>query len=219
MRTIVYVDGYNLYYGLLRKSPNKWLDLYSLFQNHVLDRADVLEVRYYTAPIKEKMSDDSASPQRQRIYLQALRKTPPCKVTIIEGRIEHSTPYRRLLKPIVGMPDTVQVSSFTEKKTDVNLATDMLCAAWLNHCEQIVLCSNDSDLEGALARIREHLPNIRIGLVAPINAHGDTSRKINNDLKKHAHWSKVLSPVHLQNAQLPHIINAHPKRITKPQDW
>jgi hypothetical protein len=54
MRTIVYVDGYNLYYGLLRKSPHKWLDLYSLFQNHVLDQADVLEVRYYTAPIKEK---------------------------------------------------------------------------------------------------------------------------------------------------------------------
>lgn len=220
MRTIVYVDGYNLYYGLLRKSPYKWLDLYSLFQNHVLHQSDVLEVRYYTAPIKAKMSDDPASPQRQRIYLQALRKMPPGKVTIIEGRIEHSTPYRRLLKPIAGMPDKVQVSSFTEKKTDVNMATDMLCAALLSHCEQIVLCSNDSDLEGALARIKEYQPNIRIGLVAPISTtDADNSRRINDDLKKHVDWAKVLSPFHLQNSQLPLIINAHPKRITKPEGW
>jgi hypothetical protein len=42
MRTIVYVDGYNLYYGLLRKSAYKWLDLYSLFQNHVLHQSDAL---------------------------------------------------------------------------------------------------------------------------------------------------------------------------------
>jgi uncharacterized LabA/DUF88 family protein len=95
----------------------------------------------------------------------------------------------------------------------------MLCAAWLNHCEQIVLCSNDSDLESALARIREHHPNIRIGLVAPIKTHGDTSRKINSDLKKHVHWSKTLSLIHLQNAQLPQIIKTSPKRITKPQSW
>jgi len=31
VKTIVYVDGYNLYYGLLRKSPHKWLDLFALF--------------------------------------------------------------------------------------------------------------------------------------------------------------------------------------------
>ena len=96
MRTVVYVDGYNLYYGLLRRSAFKWLDLYALFKNHVLDSsADVLEVRYYTAPVLGKMSDDPASPARQRIYLQALRKMPPKKVTIIEGRMVHSTPHQR----------------------------------------------------------------------------------------------------------------------------
>lgn len=218
MRTIVFVDGYNLYYGLLRNSPYKWLDLYSLFQNHVLVQADVLEVRYYTAPIKARMSDDPDSTQRQRIYLEALRKMPPRKVTIIEGRIEHSTPYQRLLTPIAGLPDKVQVSSFIEKKTDVNLATDMLCAAWLNRCEQIVLCSNDSDQEGALARLREHHPQIRIGLVTPIR-HSDKNRPINGNLKALAHWSKILSPLHLKNAQLPDIIPSNPKKIVKPVAW
>ena len=31
MRTIVYVDGFNLYYGAVRGTPYKWLDLRALF--------------------------------------------------------------------------------------------------------------------------------------------------------------------------------------------
>lgn len=221
MRTIVYVDGYNLYYGLLRKSAYKWLDLFALFQNHVLDSAaEVIEVRYYTAPVKKEMSDDPQSSQRQRIYLEALRRMPPQKVTIIEGKMAKSTPFWRLVTPISiqGEPDIekVQVVNFTEKKTDVNLATDMLSAAWLGNCEQVVLCSNDSDMEGALRNIRTHLPHIKIGLVAPIS--GDDNRKISTDLKNLAHWSKILSPVHLQNSQLPPVIS-HSKPIKKPEKW
>lgn len=33
MKTIVYVDGLNLYYSMLRGTPFKWLDLYSLFRD------------------------------------------------------------------------------------------------------------------------------------------------------------------------------------------
>lgn len=31
MRTFVYVDGFNLYYGALKGKPWKWLDLPALF--------------------------------------------------------------------------------------------------------------------------------------------------------------------------------------------
>ena len=87
-RTIVYVDGYNLYYGLLRKSKLKWLDLVVLFNEHVLDdSANVIEVRYYTAPVLGRMSDNPESPQRQRRYLQALRKVHSTGLVIVEGRI------------------------------------------------------------------------------------------------------------------------------------
>jgi hypothetical protein len=72
MKTIVYVDGYNLYYGMLRKSSYKWLDLYSLFQHHVLSPdAEVVDVRYYTAPLITRICDDPESPTRHRKYLQA----------------------------------------------------------------------------------------------------------------------------------------------------
>ena len=59
MRTVTYVDGFNLYYSVLRRTNLKWLDLVALFRDHVLDsNAQLLEVRYYTAPILARMSDD-----------------------------------------------------------------------------------------------------------------------------------------------------------------
>lgn len=204
MRTIVFIDGYNLYYGLLRKSKLKWLDIFSLFNSQVLDnRARVLEVRYYTAPILGRMSDDSGSTQRQRTYLQALRKMYPSQIKIVEGKILASTPYQRLVKPILEAPHIkkVQVYDFNEKKTDVNLASDLLAGAWTDAFDQAILCSNDSDLEGALSVVKKHLPHIRLGLVAPIQS--EDHRHISKDLSQFADWSKILSRVHLQNSQLP----------------
>jgi len=34
LRTRVYIDGYNLYYGCLKNSPHKWLDVRALLAKH-----------------------------------------------------------------------------------------------------------------------------------------------------------------------------------------
>lgn len=218
MKTIVYVDGYNLYYGLLRRSAFKWLDLYCLFQEHALGPdADVVEVRYYTAPVLGRMSDDPESSQRQRTYQQALRKMPPNKVTIIEGKIMAETPVLRLVSPLPECPGLtcVKVHNFTEKKTDVNLAADLITGAWTRAYEQAVICSNDTDLEGALRVVKENCPAVRLGLVAPIP--NNDSRKIAADLKKYADWSKVLSTVHIEHSQLPEKIPG--TALWRPECW
>ena len=41
MRTRVYIDGYNLYYGCLKGTAFKWLDLLALFERHVLPSVTV----------------------------------------------------------------------------------------------------------------------------------------------------------------------------------
>ncbi|MGB4674495.1 MAG: NYN domain-containing protein [Azovibrio sp.] len=192
--------------------------MFALFRDHVLDpEADLVEVRYYTAPVLGRMCDDQETPQRQRRYLQALRKMYPTQITIIEGKIIATTPFQRLVKPIAEAPDLqmVQVYDFNEKKTDVNLAADLIAGAWTGACDQAVVCSNDTDLEAALATVRRHHPEIRLGLVAPIP--GDDHRRISTDLSRHAHWSKPLSPVYLRNAQLPeHIPHS---ALRKPESW
>lgn len=216
MKTIVYVDGLNLYYGLLRKSPHKWLDLFSLFQHQVLgSESQVIDVRYYTAQVLTRLRTDPESPNRQRIYLKALRKMPPNKVTIVEGKMELSRQHMRLVRPPAGSPSVVQVYRLCEKKTDVNLASDLISGAFLGHCDQAVICSNDSDFAPAMAAVRKYCPNVRLGLVVPIP--GTDHRRAGWDLVAQAHWFKLLSQVHLANAQLPTKI-PHTS-IYQPQSW
>lgn len=218
LRTIVYIDGYNLYYGLVRRTKLKWLDVVALFRDHVLDSsAQLVEVRYYTAPVLARMSDDAKSPQRQRIYLQALRKMNPETLKIIEGRIVASKPYQRLVKRIDAAPDLdkVQVYDFNEKKTDVNIATDLITGAWTGAYEQAVICCNDTDIEAALASVRLHHPHLRLGLVAPIPE--TDHRHISSDLKQHVHWYKTLSKTHIVNAQLP--VRIPNSIIRRPDEW
>jgi hypothetical protein len=121
MKTIVYIDGLNLYYAALRGTTFKWLDLYSLFQNYVLSADSQVEViRYYTAPVKGSSSDDPASPQRQHRYLRALKAHLGSRVEIIQGVIARSTPFLRIVNPPPnqsGIPKT-RVFQFTEKQTE-----------------------------------------------------------------------------------------------------
>lgn len=128
-----------------------------------------------------------------------------------------ATPFSRLVTPLTDTPhiNKVQVYNFEEKQSDVNMAVDMVISALTNTCEQIVLCSNDSDLKAAFMRIKHYAPHIRLGLVAPIK--NEDSRAISKDLSQYATWSKVLSVVHLANAQLPEKI--YNTAIKKPTCW
>ena len=69
--THVYIDGFNLYYGLLKGSAYKWLDL-ERFCDQLLPRNTVTEIHYFTAKVDAR-PQDSAQPVRQQAYLQALQ--------------------------------------------------------------------------------------------------------------------------------------------------
>ncbi|MGE4503464.1 MAG: NYN domain-containing protein [Thiomicrospira sp.] len=215
LKTRVYIDGYNLYYGVLRNSAYKWLDVYRLFAEGVLDGAktELDNVSYYTAPILRKMCDDPESPQRQRTYLAALNKRYPHQVRIVQGKLIASRVKRRVIDG-VACGELVEVLDFEEKKTDVSIAVDMLADAFSGSLEQFVLCTNDSDLAPALAKIKQLKPEVRIGLIAPVQ--GDV-RRVSNDLKQYCDWHKTLSPFHLVQAQLPDKI-PHTS-IKKPAAW
>jgi len=48
VRTNVYVDGFNLYYGCLKGTPYRWLDL-DAFCHRLLPRDRIHRIRYFTA--------------------------------------------------------------------------------------------------------------------------------------------------------------------------
>jgi hypothetical protein len=48
-KTIVYIDGYNLYYGLLKGTAYKWLDLLAFARQLLPDDHEVIAVKYLSS--------------------------------------------------------------------------------------------------------------------------------------------------------------------------
>ena len=48
MKTNVYIDGFNLYYGAVKGTPHKWLDLAALC-TRLFPRNQINRIRYFTA--------------------------------------------------------------------------------------------------------------------------------------------------------------------------
>lgn len=67
-RTIVYIDGFNLYYGSLRKTAYKWLDLKELFSNLLGERHQIVEIKYYTAAISDRGDNQMQGSSKSFIY-------------------------------------------------------------------------------------------------------------------------------------------------------
>jgi hypothetical protein len=76
MKANVYIDGFNLYYGSVKGTPYRWLDLAALC-SLLLPRDTINRIRYFTALIQPR-PDDAQAPQRQQTYLRALRLFPTC---------------------------------------------------------------------------------------------------------------------------------------------
>ena len=75
MATYVYIDGFNLFYGSLKGSAYKWLDLEELCRR-LLPSDDIQQIRYFTA-IVEARDDDPQKPQRQQTSSGRCERCPP----------------------------------------------------------------------------------------------------------------------------------------------
>ena len=207
MRTIVYVDGFNLYYGCLKNTPWKWLDLVALSEGMLQPKHDVVAVKYFTARILET-PDNSPKPQRQNVYLQALQHFRP-EVKVFFGRFR-SHNVRMLQADRTDDRRTAKVIKTEEKGSDVNLAVHLLNDCWLDLYECAIVVSNDSDLAEAMRLVKEH-GGKTIGLVKP------RLRQRSDELRVHAKFVLKIRPGMLRNAQLPNPIPG--TVIRKPAGW
>ena len=225
MRTIVYVDGYNLYYGRLANTTYKWLDVAALFCEVVRiqdPRSVVVEVRFFTAPVVAKYArhgKDSVTAQMR--YHRALQIQSNSLLSITLGRHHLAPDALPTYFPDTSPDKTVKtmVWKIVEKKSDVNLAMAMYRDATKGICAQSVLCSNDSDAEPVLQSIREDCPDHRIGVVTPV-APGSIGG-VNTGLSKLADWTRRdISDAQLAEAQLPPtVVGPNGKQFRKPIHW
>lgn len=64
VKTWVYVDAFNLYYGALKGTPYKWLDLQALCRV-MIPRNTVIGIKYFTARVQPRVNDPD-QPTRHR---------------------------------------------------------------------------------------------------------------------------------------------------------
>lgn len=208
-RAIVYIDGFNLYYGLLRNTPHRWLDL-SAFARTLLPTYDIVLVRYFTARIKP-LPWDTTGHYRQGAYLEALKSLPDVSVHLGEFR---SNIVRRPLADSTRVPpDTVTIIDTKEKGSDVNLASHLLLDGFRDRYAVAVVVSNDSDLLEPVRMAREELGK-RVHIVfTGRQRRGSVFQGRVDNITRHVNTSV------LQRSQLPETVQIGSRRVRKPREW
>lgn len=209
MRTFIYIDGFNFYYGAVKDTRYKWLNFKSLFENLLDHQNKIISIKYFTAIVTGKI--DPQQPSRQKTFIRALKKQIP-ELSVIYGNFNTHT----VIQPLACKNDNydkpffVPILKTEEKGSDVNLAVHLLNDAWLNKFDCAVVVSNDSDLKESLRIVREDLKKA----IGVINPRGD---KPSRELMKFANFYKKIRTGVLASSQLPDPIPG--TNIRKPSTW
>jgi len=203
LRTNVYVDGFNLYYGCLRHTPHKWLDL-AAFCARLLPKNQINRIRYFTALVTPRANDPQQR-MRQEMYIRALRTIP--NLTVDLGQFLASKAWMMR----ADRRGKVEVLKSEEKGSDVNLASRLLIDCYSSNCDIAVVVSNDSDLVFPIEHVKRHLGKT-VGIVNP---HKRPSR----ELLAVANFYKPIRPSVLQGCQFSDKLVDAQGDFHKPPAW
>ena len=204
-RSIIYIDGFNFYYGVMKNSSDKWLNLEHYFRLLRQDD-DIQKIYYFTAEVSGNAK------VRQETYFQALQTLK--LVQIIFGLYK-----TRQRKCKVRSCSNLQknYTDYEEKRTDVNIALQMLDDAYQNNCDRMIVVSGDSDLVPAVELVRKRFSQIQISVYIP-SRH--PKRGAATELRNSANKNKTLPTALFLKTQFPDsLVNNSGKTINKPSSW
>ena len=213
--TIVYIDGSNLYYGQLRRSANKWLDLEAFSAKLLNPDHAITAIRYFTSRVIDK-TPDHRRVQRQAEYLNALANRP--RIEVFEGYYREQgellVPAREPCHSCKTKRDDGRIKVFriTEKLTDVNIAATMLCDAYERCADCLVLVSGDADLAPIVKTIRYRV-NIPVLVFNP-------QKSICNELRRYATFYRNIPQGFADGCRLPDSVETDKgQTIRCPAEW
>jgi len=201
----VYVDGFNLYYGALKRTPYKWLDLAKLCQIKLPEDV-VRHIQYYTARVSAR-PHNLLAPVDQQIYLRALRTIPNLSITYGHF-LTHSV---RMTLSGVMPAQQVWVDKTEEKGSDVNLATHLVRDAFRKRFDLAVLVTNDSDLAEPVRIVTKDL-GLPVGILNPHQYHSQV-------LKRLATFVKRIRQSDLHASQFSATLTDAKGAFHKPSSW
>jgi uncharacterized LabA/DUF88 family protein len=202
-KTIVYIDGFNLYFAMRDKgwSNYMWLDLIKFSQQLLNDTQELVHVKYFTSRIK----NDPEKQKRQNLYLEALTTLNADILKVYEGQYQSNT---------FSCPSCRgELWDDQEKQTDVNIAVHMLLDAFSkNKVDDLILITADSDQCASVKAVRVLGKHI---LVALPPGRGDYV-----ELKKHGNSHIEITAKKFKGCRLPDSIPINDKFTIKcPTKW
>jgi uncharacterized LabA/DUF88 family protein len=140
-KSIAYIDGFNLYFALKEKSWRgfMWLDVAKLASSLIRPDQDLVAVKYFTS----RIINDPDKQKRQGLYLDAIGTLP--KLSILYG---HYLEDNWICKKCGDLSKI-----YHEKRTDVNIATELLVDAYQDSFDDAIVVSADSDLTAPIEAV------------------------------------------------------------------
>jgi uncharacterized LabA/DUF88 family protein len=200
-RLSVYVDGFNLYFGMrdAKLMRSRWLDLVSLSRS-IADGRHVEMVHYYTARVRRP----TQSNDRQAVYLDALEAKYPDVFRVHHGFMQW--------EPWDCKACGAGNERRQEKQTDVNLAVDVVQHAHRNAYDTAIIVSGDSDLRAAVVASQSAGKRVIVGF-PPL--------RVSDQLADVADGSFVISNTKIRTNQLPADVAASDgsRTLSCPTEW
>jgi uncharacterized LabA/DUF88 family protein len=204
MKANVYVDGFNLYYGAVKDTPYRWLNIAAMCRL-LLRRDHINQIKYFTALVSPRPYDRD-QPTRQKTYLRALRTIP--NLTVIFGSFLTHEVMMPLAPPARGYAKVIKTE---EKGSDVNLATHLLVDAYNDDYEIAVIVSNDSDLLAPIQVVTRQFQR-PVGLLNP-------QKYPSTVLLPHVTFIKQIRSGVLAKCQFPATLTDGLGKFSKPPSW
>lgn len=199
-RVLVYLDGFNLYFGMREAGFDycRWLDVKKLAANLSKPNQQIVGVKYFTS----RVSNNPSKQKRQTTYLEALEALG---IDIIFGH------YQNNVTECKSCGHSWQDSK--EKMTDVNIATHMIVDAYQDKYDVAILISGDSDLVPPIRAIHSNFPKKSVFVAFPPKRHNVT-------VANAAKGSMIIGRKKLVDSQLPDEVQKPGGFILrKPTEW
>ena len=203
-RVAVYIDGFNLYYGLRSKGWRRyyWLDLRQMAKSLLRSGQELVMVRYFTTRVSPEPQDPGKA-TRQNAFLEALET--------LQDLYIHYGKYIPKDQTCLNCGATWQ--TYQEKMTDVNIAVEMLCDVHNQAFDTAIVVSGDSDLTGPVTAVRSRYPNKQVIVAFPPD-------RVSKDLCQVATASFVIGRKKLADSQLPdRVTRSNGYILTRPPSW
>ncbi|MBZ5694368.1 MAG: NYN domain-containing protein [Acidobacteriia bacterium] len=202
-RTIVYIDGFNLFHGLKKMGWKRfyWLDVHALSRRLLSDFQVLVIVKYFTS----RVTSDPHEQKRQNTYLEALETLPDIEIEYGKFTSDQWECFKcHKIYPI-----------YHEKQTDVNIAVSLLVDAQEDHFDDAILITADSDLVRPVSYVKNSYPDKRVIVGFPPGRHTNDLEPPIANKNVHLNHSGFFS-----TCQLPEEVKSKSGfPLTRPKSW